>query len=376
MLIKKIFIISTILLLIVSVFFGIYYVAFKSRDALVQDNTTPIEKAPEKSMADVLSEKVTNITSESVLGYTFGPNGDTIRYVDKLSGKIWTMTVRGTNREEIAMQTEGVPTSAQWSSDGDGVVMKYADGSIMTYEISAQKKTVLRSGMDDVQWAHIPGKILYKYYDDGSKERSLNFANADGTNWKKIAELPFRETRFAQVPSSIFAVFWPKGVRDTVTELYQVSTVTGGDAQKIFEGRRGADFMPSPTGERILMSVLNDAGMPTLATIDARGQNYTDLHVPTIVSKAVWARDGVHVYYAQPTDIPQGAVMPDEYFAKKFTTHDTFYKMDVTTGKKERVVDLEAITQQFDATDLRISASGDMLLFINRADGLLYRITL
>ncbi len=376
MLVKKIFIISTVLLLITGVFFGIYYVAFKPKDAAVSEATVSVEKAPEKSITDVLLEKITNITSERVLGYGFGPNGDTIRYVDALSGKLWTMTVRGTNREELSAQTEGVPTAAQWSVDSDGVVMKYADGKIVVHEISAQKKTVLRSGMDDVVWARIPGKILYKYYNADNAERSLNFANADGTQWKKIADLPFRATRFVQIPSSIFAVFWPQGSHDVTTELYHVSTATESSPQKIFDGKRGADFAPSPTGDKILMSVTNDNGTSTLATIDVRGQNYTDLQVPTVVAKTVWARDGVHIYYAQPTDVPQNATMPDDYFAKKFTTHDTFYKMDVTTGKKERVIDLEAITQQFDATDLKLSTSGDTLFFVNRADGLLYRIAL
>lgn len=376
MLVKKIFIISTILLLATSVFFGIYYIVFKPKDAVVSEKSAIIEKAQEKDLTDVLSEKITNITSERVLGYGFGPNGDTIRYVDVLSGKPWTMTVRGTNREEIPVQTDGVPMAAQWSVDGDGLVMQYADGTIAVHEISAQKKTILRDGMDDVVWSQIPGKILYKYYDAQSAERSLNFSNADGTQWKKIADLPFRTTRFVQIPSSIFALFWEQGAHDTTTELYHVSTATSGDPQKIFDGKRGADFVPSPTGERILMSVINDAGTTTLATIDVRGKNYTDLQVPTIVAKTVWAHDGMHVYYAQPTDVPQNAKMPDDYFAKKFTTHDTFYKMDVTTGKKERIVNLEAITQQFDAIDLRLSTSGDALFFINRADGLLYRITL
>lgn len=379
MLIKKIFIISTILLLVVGVFFGIYSVAFKpkSQDVAVADDVgSVVQKAPEKSVVDMLSAKVTNITSENVLAYGFGPNNDTIRYVDALSGRLWTMTLRGENREEIALQTEGTPKTAQWSPDGDGVVITYTDGTIVTHEVSAQKKTALRKGMDDVLWAQIPGKVLYKYYDAASNERSLNFANADGTQWKKIADIPFRSIRFAQIPSSIFAVFWPQGTRDTVTELYQVSTATGGGAHKIFEGRRGADFLPSPTGEKILLSFTTDAGTSTLATIDALGQNYTELNVPTIVAKATWARDGATIYYAQPTDIPENAVMPDDYFAKKFTTHDSFYKMDVTTGKRERIVDLEEITQQFDATDLRVAASGDALFFINRADGLLYRIAL
>lgn len=375
MLLKKIFIVSTILLLLVGVFFGIYHFAFKATPNNTSEDATP-QRAEEKSVADMVSAKVTNLTSDRVLGYGFGPNGDTVRYMNASDGRAWAMTTYGTNREELPVELDGTPVSAQWSVDGDAVLVKTDAGAWVTYEFSTQKSTVLRSGMDDVIWSQIAGKILYKYYDASSGERSLNFANADGTQWKKIANLPFRSTRFTQIPLSIFAIFWPQGTHDTPTELYHASTVSNDDVRKVFEGRRGTDYLPSPKGDVILLSTLTDAGALTLATIDTRGHNYTELNVPTLVAKAAWARDGKHVYYAQPTDIPADAVMPDDYFAKKFMTHDTFYKMDITTGKKERIIDLEEITQQFDATDLRVSASGDVLFFINRADGLLYRITL
>jgi hypothetical protein len=374
MLAKKIFIISSILLLIMVVFFGIYMVAFKPKDiAMVEDL---IEMAETKDIMDVLSEKIDNITSDSIISYTVGPNGDTIRYIDAVDGRIWTMTLRGTNREALTQETSGVPKSARWSRSGESVIHKSEDGAIHVINLTTNKKTELRAGMDDVIWAQAGGKILYKYYDEKTKERSLNIADEDGSNWKKIADLPFRNTIFEQIPSSIFVLYWPRSEAKIATELYSVNTISGSDNRKIFGGPRGAEFLSSPGGDKILVSSLRDDGSLTLGLLDGSGENYVDLQVPTMISKTVWSRDGKYIYYAQPIDLPTTTILPDDYEKNTVKTHDTFYRMEIRSGKKERIIELDEIVAKYDANNLQLSPAEDVLFFINRVDGLLYRINM
>jgi len=325
----------------------------------------------------MLSEKITNVTSDPIIAATIGPDGKTVRYYDALDGRVWTMTLRGTNKEVLLSETKGVPISVKWSYSGDSAIIKYDNGEIITYNYVTNASNKLRDGMDDVVWAGVNDKILYKYYDESTKERSLNIASSDGTNWKKLADLPFRHTSFAQIPSSTLAVFWPSADANTMTELFTVSTISKHDPKKIFTDRNGVDFLFAPNGKKVLVSSISDNGKSlTIGIMDNTGQNYNDLMVPTITKKSTWSKDGKKVYYAQPTNVPQDTVWPNDYNDKKFTSQDTFYKMDIETGKKERIIELDEITEKVDAVDLFLSPAEDVLFFKNRTNNLLYRLIL
>jgi len=369
---KKIFIISTIFLMLILVFFGIYIVAFKKTDdRAVISNKIDKEKV---DIASVVSKKITNITSDSVIAATIGPDGETIRYYDGADGRAWTMTLRGTNRETLINETLGIPKKVKWSPDGNSAILTY-DDKIIVYNFATGTQNKLRDGMDDVVWSTSGGRILYKYYDQNSKERTLNISNADGTNWKKLADLPFRYTTFVQMPSSILAAFWPTADANVSTQLFTTSTLNEGTPKEIFSGKNGADFLFSPDGKKVLVSYITEGGKKVhLGIMDSNGANFNDLMIPTIVQKVVWGRDSKTVYYAQPNNAQDSVLWPNDYLDKKFTTQDTFYKIDITTGKKDRIVELNDIKEKIDAFDLFLNSSENLLFFINRTNGLLYRI--
>ncbi len=366
---KKIFIISSVLLITTLIFFGIYTIAFKKNDKVQV-------KKKNVDVVDIVSKKITNITSDPIVSAAIGPDGDTIRYYDAIDGRVWTMTLRGTNKEVLLSETKGVPKKVQWSSNGNQSIATYANGDIFVHNYSTDANDKLRDGMDSVVWAGTSGKILYKYYDNISKERTLNIANSDGTNWKKIADLPFRHTTFAQIPSSILAGFWPTAEVNTKTILSTVSTINKSTPKQIFSDAYGADFSFSPNGKKVLVSSTVDGGKKTtLGIMDSNGQNYNNLMIPTIIAKTTWSKDGKTVYYAQPNNIPQNVVWPNDYNDKKFNSQDTFYKLDIETGKKERIIELNEITEKIDAIDLFVNSAEDTLFFTNRTNGLLYRLS-
>lgn len=373
LLVKKIFIISTILLLVIVIFFGIYTIAFKPKN-VSRDVVKDEDKGYLVDIEGVVSDKLTNVTSESVVAATVGPDGNTVRYISGLDGRVYTMTLRGSNKEVLYGETKGVPRDVKWSDGGTASIEVYDDGIYVT-NYTTQTTTKLRDGMDDVVWAGNGGKILYKYYDDATQERSLNLANADGTNWKKIADLPYRYTSFTQIPSSILAAFWPKEDISIESSLHTVSTINERQEKVVVKGGYGVDYLFSPNGKKILVSKVNDGNF-NMGVMDANGENYVDLMIPTTVNKAVWSKDSKTVYYTQPLDIPEGSTLPQDYNDKKFTTHDTFFKVNISDGKKERLIELENISEKIDAEKLFVSPTEDMLFFINRNNGLLYRISL
>lgn len=370
--IKKIFIVSTVLLLVCFVFFGIYMIAFKKNDVQMGEN-----KRNDLDIVDIVSEKMTNITSDSVVAATIGPDGETVRYYDGVDGRVWTMTLRGTNKEIMNSESMGVPQDVKWSPDGSAAILIYDNGEVYVYNHTTNTKNKLRDGMDDVKWSGVSGKILYKYYDETTSERSLNIADADGTNWKKIADLPYRFTDFTQIPSSILTAFWPRADKDLVSELFTVGTVNIGAPKKIFSDLRGVDYLFSPDGKKVLVSSVDENGKNlTMGIMDANGKNYNDLMIPTIVKKAVWSDDSKYVYYALPSNVPENVVWPNDYTDKGFTTQDTFFRLEISSGKKTRIIELDDIKEKIDASALFLSPAEDQLFFINRINNLLYRLSL
>jgi len=66
--------------------------------------------------------------------------------------------------------------------------------------------------------------------------------------------------------------------------------------------------------------------------------------------------------------------LPNDWQEGKISTVDTFWKIDVGSGKKERLVDPEKISGSFDAINLFLSPDAKTLFFTNKADGKLYKL--
>ena len=74
--------------------------------------------------------------------------------------------------------------------------------------------------------------------------------------------------------------------------------------------------------------------------------------------------------------MPEGIVLPNDYFDRPIHTADSFWKMDVETGKRERIIEPENIPGDFDSIDLFLDPNEEFLFFTNRIDNKLYRIRL
>jgi Tol biopolymer transport system component len=151
--------------------------------------------------------------------------------------------------------------------------------------------------------------------------------------------------------------------------------MSGGETKLILSGKYGADYLWSPDGSQVLVSATTDSknNKMTLGIVNSNGE-YRSLNIPTFVSKCVWSKDGKTIFYALPGEIPDSAILPNDYQDKKFFTDDTFWKMDTATGKSERTINVSDIQGNHDSEDLFLSSDENMLFFINRIDGKLCRI--
>jgi hypothetical protein len=313
-----------------------------------------------------------------VLAPKITTSGLTIKYYSKTTGKTYEVGVDGSNRR--ATSETGLPglTNVTWSPDGTRVISMFSRGTDQTqffyYNYTTGIGLPLKNNLDTVVWQN-DNKIFYKYYNPGTKERSLNVSDPDGTNWSKIADLPYKDVSIAPIPKTGLVSFWNKPNSNVETN-FQTASILTPTPKTIFRGRTGADYRWSLDGNKALVSHTTDTGGIALAVINSQGGEYKNLEAPTVVSKTIWSKDNKTVYFALPGSVPAGSVMPDDYLNGKFNTTDTFWRVDVTTGKKDRIVSLDKINGQFDATDLFLNTDESMLFFINRSDQKLYRINL
>lgn len=372
---KKIFIISSVLLIVVLFFLGIYNFVFK------KDTSEKIVQQPivEEKILQKKPEKITVVSDQAIISPFFDKKNETITYYSAQDGTVWQIKTDGTEKKQIEKTKLAGLKNVFWSPDGKKVLTmfeKEGQTSFYEYDYETKKGTQLKNGIDNVAWDNMSAKIFYKYYDVKTKSRSLNTANPNGSDWQKLADVNFRDVRIESIPSTSVVSFWNLPNATQESQL-QIIGALSGQPQTIFKGRYGGDYLWSPDGTQALVSSLKSSSdkMTTLGLLTINSE-YHDLNIPTIVSKCTWSLDGKKIYYALPGNIPDNAIMPNDYLEGKFTTQDTFWKMDTKTGQKERLIDATDILGQYDSTNLFLSATNDKLYFINKSDGKLYKLAL
>jgi hypothetical protein len=328
---------------------------------------------------EIQKEKIMAISEKGVVGAVFDKKNQDIKYYDSQNGTVWRISPEGKEKTQVSEAVLKGLKSVLWSPDNTKVltiIEKNGRDFFYEYDYSSNKGIPLKEGLDSVTWDNIGAKIFYKYYDAVNNKRSLNIANPDGSSWQKIADIEARNISIESVPLSAAVSYWNFPSANEETKL-QIVSATGGDARTIFSGKWGADYLWAPDGSKLIVSSLteNKGGSTTLGFVSLNGE-YQDLGVPTFASKCVWSQDSNTIYYTIPGGIPEGSIIPNDYNDNKFTTKDTFWKMNSSTGEKERIVEVKDINGQYDASNLFLSADESSLYFINKVDQKLYRIEL
>ncbi|NTW26705.1 MAG: hypothetical protein HGA36_00015 [Candidatus Moranbacteria bacterium] len=371
---KKLFIISAILLVVVLIFLGIYNFAFKKDAPTTQQIIAPVVDTS-KALSGVKTEKITAISDGGVLGAIMDKKTEEIKYYETSTGLVWKMDAEGKGKQRITdVKVLGLK-KVLWSIDASKVLtvtQKEGQNSFYMYDYRTQKGTLLKNGLDTAVWDNLGTKIFYKYFDNASQKRTMDIANPDGSEWQKIADITARNIVIAPVPLTSLVSYWNAPNASEETQL-QIVGATGGDAKTILSGKYGADYLWSPDGNKALVSSLSSNKNMTLGIVSMDG-TYQDLNIPTFVSKCAWSQDGKTVYYALAGGIPTGANMPNDYQENKFNTEDTFWKMDIATGKKDRIIETSEINGKYDSSELFLSVTEDALYFVNKIDKKLYRL--
>ncbi len=376
---KKLFIISGSFFLLVLIFLAVYNFAFRHNNADPIADPKKKEELEKKreSEAESVSRSVAfqQIVTESVLHPVVGESS--IFYYSKRDNALKEASLDGKETTVRIDRLPGTPARIVWSPNRLGALILIKEsGGDLWYHADLRNKLVtpLKRDMSRLTWTSLGDRILYQYTDPTNGERSLNIAFPDGSNWSKLADLGKDDHFIAAPPQSSLVAVWKKTDGNWESPL-EIMNINGDNRRTILTGKFGADFLWSPNSQRILVQSAADHAL-TLGLTDGSGGGYKNLFAPTLVSKVAWSKDNETFYYALPGAFPADAVLPNDYFGKPIYSKDTFWKMNVRTGKKERLVPLEEMTEAFDATDVFLAPTETDLYFVERASGKLYRITL
>jgi len=383
---KKLFIISASLFLIVLIVFGVYKFIGKSEETgstntNIQNNNS---NSGNNGEGGVASEHIINFSDEPVLGPTLTYDTNAVKYYHKDTGNVYQNILDGSSKKTVSSAVLKDLLDAKWSPSKDQVITVYKDlnyphqKKFILFDYNTQKATPLHKNVSDVTWLSSGTQIAYHYFDLESNTGNISISMPDGSGWKKILDLNIRDVVIQGVPEQSKVSFQLKPTAYRESSLQTISTL-GGNPTTVVSDKFGLDAKWSPDGTKALVSVTRERGSSdtTLAIVDiAKNYKFEELDIPTMASKAIWSEDGKYIYYALPETIPDNAVIPDEYINKSIRTADTFWRYDVRDKKKEQLTFKDDSDIVYDAISLFPASYKGQLFFVNRDDGKLYYVEL
>ncbi|HRY82524.1 MAG TPA: hypothetical protein P5232_02395 [Candidatus Moranbacteria bacterium] len=381
---KKIFFLSIFIFFLSLLFWGIYTLSFKKTEVAENenaptDNNSIIDSALDK-IIPTSNAKISVISQEALISPLISTDEDKIWYFST-SGELKEFDLAGSAQKNLADKKITGVSKVVWSPNKLKALLKIknSDGSssFSLFDIKTGQASPLNANINEVSWLATSDKIFYKYFDTKNKKSTLNISSPDGSGWKKLLELPHDKIFFYQIPRSGLVSVWNNGDAYYPTLLQTISLI-GEDLKTLYKDSFGADYLWDNAGNHALVSQTDTKGGTKiqLGVINYNGGEYKNLGLPTFAFKCLWSKDNITIYCALPGEIPDNSILPNDYKAGKFTTSDTFWKINIETGEKKRLVETADINSAFDASNLFANSDESLLFFVNKIDGKLYKIAL
>jgi len=382
---KKIFAISTLVLILLVGAIFVYNFAFKKPSTqttapkTTDEGKTSATPAKTQDTAKNASDSITAISDGSVFGATLAPDGSTLYYFTGDNGQLNQIDFDGKLEKVISTEEFQSLQQVLWNKPRNKVVLKRSDGpmksKLLLLDISQKTVTPIKNNVDSIAWSGLGDKIIYKYFDTKTKKRTIEISDPDGKNWRKIADIEFFGLSISPVPGSSDISFWPSPDAYTASAASLIN-FSGANKREILKDRFGADILWSPDGKMAAVSYTDQRGgkKTDLALMNSDGGQFHSLSFPTFVKKCVWSADSKFLFCAMPGNISETAILPNDWQEGKIETADTFWKLEIATGKKDRLVEADKIKDSFDVLNPFLSQDEKTLFFTNKADGKLYKL--
>lgn len=384
---KKIFAISTLLLVLLIGAIFVYNFAFKKPSTptiapkTTDEGKTGATPAKTQSTAAQTSGAITAISKGSVFGAVLAPDTNFIYYFAGENGQLNQVNLDGKLEKVVSTEEFQSIERVTWNKLKNRAIIKRENGpgksKFLLLDLMQKTVIPLKNNIDSASWSGLGDKIIYKYYDSKTNKRSIEASDPNGSNWHKLADISYFSAEISPVPGNSDISFWPSPDA-FVSSSANLIGFGGENKKEILKDRSGADFLWSPDGKYAAMSYTDQRGgkKTDLAVMNSDGGQFRSLNFPTFAKKCVWSADSKFLFCAMPGNIPESAILPNDWQTGHIKTADTFWKLEIATGKKDRLVETDKINGSFDALNPFLSQDEKTLFFVGKADGKLYRLGL
>ncbi|MCR4279807.1 MAG: hypothetical protein NUV82_00065 [Candidatus Komeilibacteria bacterium] len=328
----------------------------------------PLTGEPGDTTGSDLQREAKPVTPARVSGVAL-TGRDELRYYNREDGKFYRY-VNGQPSElsdKIFFNVEEVT----WSRNGDRAVLEYPDGYNIVYDFRRDKQISLPPELEDFSFDNSGDKIAAKAITGQADNNWVVTANYDGSGLKFIEHLGDKkdDVQINWSPAGEIIATYREGIDFERQEVYPIGQ-SGGNIKSLVTDGRGFEGSWSPQGDYMLYSVYNTSSSykPTLYLADMGG-DYTgsfklNFGINTWSHKCTFGIDSRKVYCAVPEKLPQLSGIFPELVGE---SNDQFYEIDLSTGGRR----LLGIPQGagVNATQLNISAAGDVVYFVDQNTG-------
>lgn len=382
---KKIFAISTLVLILLIGAIFVYNFAFKkstpqaTAPKTTDEGKTSAIPAGTQGAAAQSSDAITAISAVSVFGAVLAPDQRTIYYFSGENGQLNQVNLDGKLEKVVSTEEFQNIERIIWNKLKNRAIIKRENGprksKFLLLDLTQKTVTPLKGNIDSVAWSGLGDKIIYKYYDSKTNKRSIEVSDPSGSNWHKLADTNYFSIEISPVPGSSDISFWPASDA-FVSSPTNLINFSGENKKEILGGRWGTDLLWSPDGKSSAVSYTDQKGgkKTDLALMNSDGGQFNSLNFPTFAKKCVWSADSKFLFCAMPGNIPESAILPNDWQGGKIQTADTFWKLEIATGKKDRLIETDKINGSFDVLNPFLSQDEKTLFFVNKADGKLYKL--
>ena len=331
---------------------------------------TPLPSPTVGLETEIKEQTLLALSDFSVSSPAINKNQNQVFFYQKNGGDLFLSDFEGAKQKISNITIVGL-TEALWSPAKDRSIISYIDNETLKsfLHIGTSSVVSLPQNIKGLSWSPDGKQFAYLLQNQNNDNLSLIISDAAGKNTSEIYKTLILDAQISWISGDKIAFLTaPSGQAEGFLFLFSRSSHS---FKKILGPVSGLTTLWSPDGSRMLVSAPGPRGGLTTAIYDSSGIKEQQLNFSTLTEKCVWSTPK-ELYCAVPQGFPQGALLPDDYLRGEFATQDRIVSFSTDTGDTNTVLEGGAM----DMANLAVTTKKDYLIFVNRTDGILWRLKL
>lgn len=372
---KRIFLITTSLLVFSAIILGAYFGWKKSKDILTPPAINRSAVDYNLPITTSTAPKLGALSDQPVFGYwlsnsTSSPEAD-IFYLNQNG-----LVLKSKDGDDEIISDREIKNLQAYkaNSGGSKIIVKSGLLTAPAFEIFNLETKV---------WQSLENIFAADFSPDGTKiaylEKSNNNSEINNLIIKDLADKKQKITKIMSFNQIDFDLEWLTS--DKILLVSNPSALIRGEIwevnikKKTFRLLTDGDGLAinwSKDGALGLRFIVNQKREISLNLIDAEGIIKADLDFSTLADKCLMSLSKIYCAIPKNYSSVKKPILPDEYLKRAVYSDDAVYEIDLTENSSKKIID-----ENLAAIDaVSFSLSGNRLFFINRYDNKLYGFNL